>query len=289
MKGHMSRRFIVVRCPRCGSTDAGEAGGYLEFTEMRCSTCGHMQLCDEYQIKDSWNVDLTLPDDAVALPARLPPDLPAPCPDCRDTPRYFTIRPSGARDDSYVELEKLYAIRRCRSCFICYRFGFSAGGMVSDDEDEVDRLDAATSRALLALSAGELTTHELSALAALPDFSWWRIEDAVTTKIDYAPILATLRAELHAGRELRFRLIASAARAGADVAEFVAPTIVQLCKVVTQSGQHASERATLISDVIEAYLERELSVSAAIEAGRILFAGKAWLGKMRPRFATLCA
>jgi len=46
----------VVRCPRCGSLDAGsveEVG--IEFDRMGCGFCGHSELCDEHQIKDDWN------------------------------------------------------------------------------------------------------------------------------------------------------------------------------------------------------------------------------------------
>jgi hypothetical protein len=53
-------RQTVVRCPQCGSTDAGEIDGMLEFTRMRCNSCGHEDLCDDYQIKDDWNVTIDL-------------------------------------------------------------------------------------------------------------------------------------------------------------------------------------------------------------------------------------
>jgi hypothetical protein len=69
----MSHKVTVVRCPSCGSTDAGEVDGSYEFSQMRCAACGHTELCDEYQIKDVWNLTIELPDDAVAPPAMLPP------------------------------------------------------------------------------------------------------------------------------------------------------------------------------------------------------------------------
>lgn len=69
----MPKDVSAVRCPKCGATDAGEAGGVYEFTEMRCAVCGYSELCDHYQIKDNWNVSITLPDDATPLPAFLPP------------------------------------------------------------------------------------------------------------------------------------------------------------------------------------------------------------------------
>lgn len=70
----MPRRVTVVRCPRCGSTSAGEVGGAYEFTEMRCAACGHRELCDEHQLRDGWNVTLELPDGATALPDKVPVD-----------------------------------------------------------------------------------------------------------------------------------------------------------------------------------------------------------------------
>lgn len=70
----MSRIVTVVRCPRCGSTNAAENGGSYEFTEMRCASCSHRALCDDEQIKDNWNVTIELPDDATALPAVIPID-----------------------------------------------------------------------------------------------------------------------------------------------------------------------------------------------------------------------
>jgi DNA-directed RNA polymerase subunit RPC12/RpoP len=70
----MPRRVTVVRCPRCGSTQAGEAGGTYEFTEMRCAACGHSALCDEYQIRDDWNVTIELADGTTALPEKVPVD-----------------------------------------------------------------------------------------------------------------------------------------------------------------------------------------------------------------------
>ena len=60
--------ITVVRCPACGSTDAGESEAVYEFTRMMCDACGLEDLCDEEDIKDTWNVkhvrrrgDQTLP------------------------------------------------------------------------------------------------------------------------------------------------------------------------------------------------------------------------------------
>lgn len=70
----MPRRVTVVRCPRCGSTSAGEVGGAYEFTEMRCAACGHSELCDEYQLGDGWNATIEIADGATALPDKVPVD-----------------------------------------------------------------------------------------------------------------------------------------------------------------------------------------------------------------------
>ncbi len=56
---------VVVRCPRCGSMDAASVEETVEISRMRCSACGHEELCDMQQIKDDWNE--RIPDD------RLPP------------------------------------------------------------------------------------------------------------------------------------------------------------------------------------------------------------------------
>jgi hypothetical protein len=64
-------RVTVVRCPECGSTEAGadESRSAYEFTFMQCGSCGHGALQDEYQIKDDWNVQVELLD--AELPARV--------------------------------------------------------------------------------------------------------------------------------------------------------------------------------------------------------------------------
>ncbi len=46
---------IVVRCPRCGSLDAGSVEPVgIEFDRMRCGACGHEQICDVWQISMDW-------------------------------------------------------------------------------------------------------------------------------------------------------------------------------------------------------------------------------------------
>ena len=72
----MPRKVTVVRCPRCGSTNAGEdpLRGMYEFTMMVCSSCGREAFADDYQLRFAWNVDIELADDATELPEKVPVD-----------------------------------------------------------------------------------------------------------------------------------------------------------------------------------------------------------------------
>ena len=65
-------KVTVVRCPRCGSTDAAsdEARSAYDFTHMQCHGCGYGALVDEWQLKDEWNVTLELAEGA-PLPPRV--------------------------------------------------------------------------------------------------------------------------------------------------------------------------------------------------------------------------
>jgi hypothetical protein len=65
--------YTIVRCPKCGSTDAGEDGGAYEFTHMRCGACGFNEYCDHYQIKDDWNVEIDLAPGTMRLPKQVAP------------------------------------------------------------------------------------------------------------------------------------------------------------------------------------------------------------------------
>jgi predicted metal-dependent HD superfamily phosphohydrolase len=52
----MQNRVVVVRCPRCGSMDAESCEPIgIELDRMKCSACGHHDICDREQIKDDWN------------------------------------------------------------------------------------------------------------------------------------------------------------------------------------------------------------------------------------------
>lgn len=68
----MKRR--VVRCPKCGSTDAGcdESRSAYEISYMRCLTCDFGEHCDTWQISFDWNLDIELDADA-DLPAFVEP------------------------------------------------------------------------------------------------------------------------------------------------------------------------------------------------------------------------
>jgi hypothetical protein len=69
----MAKKVTIVRCPACGSTQAGEVGGAYDLTQMQCADCGHHAYADHWQIKFDWNVDIFLPDDATALPRFVAP------------------------------------------------------------------------------------------------------------------------------------------------------------------------------------------------------------------------
>lgn len=69
----MTKSVTVVRCPACGSTHAGEDGGIVDLTLMRCEDCGHHEHCDHWQLKFDWNLTIALPDDAQELPRFAPP------------------------------------------------------------------------------------------------------------------------------------------------------------------------------------------------------------------------
>lgn len=56
---------VVVACPRCGSTDAGEGDSSAlppTLYRMGCNRCGHQQTCDDEDLKLEWNV--SVPDGA---------------------------------------------------------------------------------------------------------------------------------------------------------------------------------------------------------------------------------
>jgi hypothetical protein len=69
----MPRSIVVVRCPLCGSTRAGEVNGAYELGLMRCEACGHEKWCDNYEVKFEWNTTIFLPDDATELPEFVAP------------------------------------------------------------------------------------------------------------------------------------------------------------------------------------------------------------------------
>jgi transcription elongation factor Elf1 len=65
--------ITVVRCPKCGSTDAGATEAIFELTRMTCRTCGHEAHADHYEIGEDWNLSITLPPGVTELPAFVPP------------------------------------------------------------------------------------------------------------------------------------------------------------------------------------------------------------------------
>jgi len=62
----------IVRCPCCGSTDAGASEYIYEITRMTCPTCGCSELCDHEQIKDDWNIKYEQSCGATTLPPFVP-------------------------------------------------------------------------------------------------------------------------------------------------------------------------------------------------------------------------
>ncbi|MCB9704804.1 MAG: hypothetical protein H6711_23215 [Myxococcales bacterium] len=130
--GPASPRRTIVRCPKCGSTDAGAAEYCFEFTRMRCDACAFDELLDDYEIGDRWNVRVALPADA-PLPRFLEPlDEPArAAPGSADTtppktsagaatpstPRAATPPAAGPRRFSAAPSGELVGVRcpRCRS------------------------------------------------------------------------------------------------------------------------------------------------------------------------------
>ncbi|MCK6545523.1 hypothetical protein L6R52_06610 [Myxococcota bacterium] len=67
-------KVTVLRCPRCGSTDAiwDEPRSILEFTYMHCNTCGEGGLCDSWERDFDWYVEIELPEGA-PIPERVAP------------------------------------------------------------------------------------------------------------------------------------------------------------------------------------------------------------------------
>ncbi len=59
------RKVRIVRCPECGSTDAGsdESRSFIDLTYMQCGECGYGDLVDTWQIQFDWNVETELVGD----------------------------------------------------------------------------------------------------------------------------------------------------------------------------------------------------------------------------------
>jgi hypothetical protein len=177
----------LVRCPQCGSTNAGEDGGLYEFAHMRCGSCGHAAYCDEYQIKDGWNVEFELAPDAREIPERLPPrdepplaDIAGACNGCRAATPRQSIRRRSPRKDLFGRVHGLRGdLWRCKRCILCYRHEVEPSLAVEGDEDILTRIDPATSIALLGVATGDLTSAWLDALAAAPGFSRETLADAM--------------------------------------------------------------------------------------------------------------
>jgi hypothetical protein len=153
-------RVTLVRCPECGSTNAGEDGGAYEFAFMRCGSCGYSTYCDHYQVIESWNVDVDLPPDATAIPERLPPlgevtlaDIPGACDECRAATPRQSVRRNRPRQKQFAPIAGVQGdFWRCTRCILCYRHEVEPSFAYEGEEDILTRLDPETSIALLARS-----------------------------------------------------------------------------------------------------------------------------------------
>lgn len=96
-----TRSIVVVRCPRCGSTEAGATEYIFEITRMTCPACGHEALADNYEIEDDWNASVTLPADTDELPKLVSP---------------LGAEPPPARAPSVATSEAWTAALRCPWC-----------------------------------------------------------------------------------------------------------------------------------------------------------------------------
>ena len=67
------KSITLVRCPECGSTNAGEveSRSAYDLTYMRCRECGHGGFADHWQLTFAWNVEGELIGDE--LPEYLEP------------------------------------------------------------------------------------------------------------------------------------------------------------------------------------------------------------------------
>lgn len=94
--------MTVVRCPRCGSTDAGATDYLFEITRMTCRACGHETMSNDEEIDRDW----IAPVDAVDAGGTQPTATPLRCPWC-DSPDVG--EDPGRAENHYTFL----ACRRC--------------------------------------------------------------------------------------------------------------------------------------------------------------------------------
>lgn len=112
----------IVRCPKCGSTDAGATEHFYEITEMTCASCGHRDLVDRYELGEEWNVNIVLPPGATELPAFVAPlaaqEEPAAAPPVpNDLPPAYTRDTGRPSPDLYYEpADSLSPHLRCPRC-----------------------------------------------------------------------------------------------------------------------------------------------------------------------------
>lgn len=108
-------RVRLVRCPRCGSTDAGsdESRSIADITCMRCNACGHEEFVDSWQISFDWNVTRELPE-GTGVPPRVAPLDPAQAL-CAPPPPGPDVWPSLGEAPRAAILQALTALAEARA------------------------------------------------------------------------------------------------------------------------------------------------------------------------------
>ncbi len=98
----MSDTVVVVRCPRCGSTDAESVEAIMvELDRMRCAECGHEEVCDEHEIKLRWNERVSR--------GSVEPGVTHVLPDVRFVELWRALGATGAGRGVFEELRAAYA------------------------------------------------------------------------------------------------------------------------------------------------------------------------------------
>jgi hypothetical protein len=216
-------------------------------------------MCDHYEIKDSWNVTITMADDVEGLPPRVAPELGHVCDACR----------RGA-PGSLRPLAKLARVEACAECRICYA-----------RPDALVALDRVTSTFVRAL-AHERAPHAavLSSLAACGGFDAARVRDALAPETPLAPMVEWLAMDLAAERAVSWPLLVAVVRAGAEGSALVPHLARALERDVAVA--HAT-------DALDALAAHGVDVSAAHAGAKRALERDADLFATRPHLARACS